>query len=964
MIFGSLNTQTLQRKWKVPELVSSAEKTRHDVLCIQEHRFVHPNIDIKEHNFGKWILITCSAWKNSMNAATGGIGILLNSRAYDKITSVEKINPRIMAIHFEGNPMTTVISSYSPTNVTDEQEVELFYTDLTAFTRNIPKHNVLIIGGDFNAHLGYDDGHKYSLHRETNRNGNMLQSYLQENNLLCLNTHFQKRLGQKWTHTSPNGFKSQIDFLIINKKWKNSAKNCRAFNSFISVASDHRIISAKICLCLRANKKKLCQNKPFNWSTLKDDSDVRKSFITEVKNGYTVLQESEQNESTANSRYNNFEKACKEAATKEIPLKPKMIKRLPWETPYICQKREILHQAAEIKNSDPTSENIKKFTDAQNVLTKMYENEQTEYVTRKIDVIKNAISFKKSALAWKTVNEVSGRKNTEKAKIKANSEKERIQLWHQHFKELLGKPIQTTTNSGNECIVNTNKHLNIETGPFTAPELSKATKSIQNGKAVGLDEIPAEVWKIDDFQEFLLESCNCVYNQESIRRWREGCILPFPKKGNLSITKNYRGITLTPIAAKIYNLMLLNRIRPVIDPILRKNQNGFRTNRSTSGQILTIRRILEGVKAKKLPITLLFIDFAKAFDSIGRLKMENILIIYGIPKDIVNAIMMLYRNTSAMVRSPDGDTPYFEITTGVLQGDTLAPYLFIICLDYILKHSIDDNINLGFTLSQRRSSRHPAIHITDIDYADDIAVTADTIKDAEKMLHQIEEAAEDIGLKINSDKTEYMSLNSKSDNMISRNGNSIKNVDNFKYLGSYIANTENDINTRIAKAWAALNSMIILWKSNLSENLKRSFFRAAVESVLVYGATTWTLTATLEKRLDGAYTRMLRAALNKSWKDRISNKDLYLEIPRISASIRKQRLRFAGHCWRSKDELASDVLLWQPTHSKRPRGRPAKTYIDQLLEDTGCNIDEIPTAMNDRKGWMERVKKCRASSTW
>ena len=294
----------------------------------------------------------------------------------------------------------------------------------------------------------------------------------------------------------------------------------------------------------------------------------------------------------------------------------------------------------------------------------------------------------------------------------------------------------------------------------------------------------------------------------------------------------------------------------------------------------------------------------------------------------------------------------------------MAPYLFIICLDYILKHSIDDNINLGFTLSQRRSSRHPAIHITDIDYADDIAVTADTIKDAEKMLHQIEEAAEDIGLKINSDKTEYMSLNSKSDNMISRNGNSIKNVDNFKYLGSYIANTENDINTRIAKAWAALNSMIILWKSNLSENLKRSFFRAAVESVLVYGATTWTLTATLEKRLDGAYTRMLRAALNKSWKDHISNKDLYLEIPRISASIRKQRLRFAGHCWRSKDELASDVLLWQPTHSKRPRGRPAKTYIDQLLEDTGCNIDEIPTAMNDRKGWMERVKKCRASSTW
>ena len=87
-------------------------------------------------------------------------------------------------------------------------------------------------------------------------------------------------------------------------------------------------------------------------------------------------------------------------------------------------------------------------------------------------------------------------------------------------------------------------------------------------------------------------------------RWREGCILPFPKKGNLSLTKNYRGLTLTSIAAKIFNLMILNRIRPEIDPILRKNQNGLRKNRSTSGQILTIRRILEGVKSKNLPLTL------------------------------------------------------------------------------------------------------------------------------------------------------------------------------------------------------------------------------------------------------------------------------------------------------------------------------------------------------------------------
>ena len=141
----------------------------------------------------------------------------------------------------------------------------------------------------------------------------------------------------------------------------------------------------------------------------------------------------------------------------------------------------------------------------------------------------------------------------------------------------------------------------------------------------------------------------------------------------------------------MYNLMLLNIIRPEIDPILRKNQNGFRKKRSTTGQILTIRRIIEGVKDKNRPLTLLFIEFFKAFDTINREMMKIVLSKYGLPSETVNAIMILYKNTRSMVRSPDGDKPLFEITTGVLQGDTLAPFLFIICLAYILKNSLDCN---------------------------------------------------------------------------------------------------------------------------------------------------------------------------------------------------------------------------------------------------------------------------------
>ena len=203
---------------------------------------------------------------------------------------------------------------------------------------------------------------------------------------------------------------------------------------------------------------------------------------------------------------------------------------------------------------------------------------------------------------------------------------------------------------------------------------------------------------------------------------------------------------MTAIPAKIYNLMLLNRIRPKIDPVLRKNQNGFRTNRSTSGQILTIRRILEGIKSKNLPATLLFIDFSKAFDSIHRGKMKEILSAYGVPKETVVAIMILYQDTCSMVRSPDGDTDFFDISAGVLQGDTLAPYIFIICLDYVLRKALDKNNELGFTLAKRKSKRYPAMKKTNADYADDLAVLADVLKDATFLLHSIERTAKERGL--------------------------------------------------------------------------------------------------------------------------------------------------------------------------------------------------------------------------
>ena len=145
--------------------------------------------------------------------------------------------------------------------------------------------------------------------------------------------------------------------------------------------------------------------------------------------------------------------------------------------------------------------------------------------------------------------------------------------------------------------------------------------------------------------------------------------------------------------------------------------------------------------------------------------------------------------------------------------------------------------------------------------------------------------------------------------------------------------------------------------------MKRGFFQAAVVSILLYGCTTWTLPIRLEKKLDGNYTRMLRAILNKSWQPHPTRHQLYGHLPTMTKTIQARRTRHAGHCWRNRDELISDVLLWTPSHGRAKGGRPARTYIQQLFEDTGCSPEDLPEAMNDREEWRERVRDIRASGT-
>ena len=193
------------------------------------------------------------------------------------------------------------------------------------------------------------------------------------------------------------------------------------------------------------------------------------------------------------------------------------------------------------------------------------------------------------------------------------------------------------------------------------------------------------------------------------------------------------------------------------------------------------------------------------------------------------------------------------------------------------------------------------------------------------------------------------------------NGNTLKLVDKFTYLGSSVSSTETDINAT-SKGIDSYDRLSVIWKSDLTDKMKRSFFQAAIVSILLYECTTWTLTKRIVKKLDGNYTSMLRAILNKSWKQHPTKQQLYGNLQPITKTIKIRRTRHTGHCWRSRYELIRDVLLWTASYRRAKVGRLARSYIQQLCADTGCSPEDLRKAMEVREVWRERVRDTRADS--
>ncbi|BHF80935.1 hypothetical protein SprV_0702406400 [Sparganum proliferum] len=486
----------------------------------------------------------------------------------------------------------------------------------------------------------------------------------------------------------------------------------------------------------------------------------------------------------------------------------------------------------------------------------------------------------------------------------------KVERWREHFEHHLNFDTQLTSPLlSSSAEFPPSPTYAVPCDPPSEEEVVDAIRKLRNNKAPGEDGIPAEIFK----------------------SWRPGS---------------------------------MRRFQAVRDSRTRPNQAGFRAGRGCADQIFTLRRILEFRHSYQQPTAVCFVDFAAAFDSVHRESLWRIMALDGVPAKIITMIKAYYRSTTARVLVRNNLSQPFGIRSGVRQGCILSPILFNYAIDWILGRALRESDGVEIA---------PGHRLTDLDYADDIALLDSSFGDLQSMVSRVNEVAKSVGLSINAGKTKVFSscIPDQEKAPLGIDGCQLEEVDSFKYLGARLLPNEqskDDIVSRIdAARWVFSSLRKCLWnRRDLSIATKIRVYRASVRSVLLYGCECWALRVEDERKLEVFDHHCLRIILRVKFTDFVSNETVRARcdnIARITQAIQERRLRWFGHVLRRPpQELSVTALDPAPLpHWRRRRGGQFKTWLDTVRQDMEVVLGPSVFGLRRwRREWVELSRSAAA----
>ena len=1000
--------------WNVRTLIDSGENDRpHRRTALVAHELQRYNIDIaalSETRLSEEDTLTevgegyTFFWKGypANERRNHGVGFAVKTKLLNKIPeSPVGISERLMSwrIPLAKGRYATLLSAYAPTLDSEDVIKDSFYELLDSAINQTPREDKLILLGDFNARVGREYhiwGGVIGHHGVGNMNSNGLRllSLCSEHNLVITNTHFQLKNKHKtsWMHPRSKHW-HLLDYVIIKKRDQQDAVQTRAMRG-AECHTDHNLIRAKLKLTIRPLLSRKPPSKKLNIPALKDPStrnNYRHGIARKLAESPNIDPNNIDNE--LDSEWTKLKTIIQENAEETLGFSTR--RHQDW----FDNNAGGIHDLITAKNkahdawlSQPTSvalkENFQQLrSEVQKILRDMENNwwidraKETQSYADANDQHGFYNSIK--TLYGPTKSSITPVRSLEGNLLK--NKQEIIDRWAQHFSLILNQRNPVEPNILNNIPDVPHSEI-LDTNP-TFPETIQAIRAMKNNKSPGPDGLPAELFKEGGYllHQHLHNLILSIWNMEEVpHEWLVSDIVTiYKRKGDRSLCDNSRGITLLSVASKILARIMLTRLcKHIAENVLPETQCGFRKERSTCDMIFVTRQLQEKCHEQNRDLHIAFIDLTKAFDTVNRDLLWTALSKFGVPPKFLNILRNLHNDMQACVSMGGSKSQLFRVETGVKQGCVLAPVIFNIYLTAVtlLSHqqvNAEDQLKVQFRLDgnlfnlRRLQSvtKTTMAHLMELQYADDCALVAHSPDALQRSLNIVSSIYQAMGLKVNINKTEILSQQIIAGNppVFHLNGEVIKQVDSFTYLGSILTkkhNIDEEIVARINHASASFGRLRSRVFSNhhLKTETKIAVYRAVCMSTLLYGAESWTIYRRHVKQLEAFHIRCLQRILGLTWQDKVPHSEILhrTNLLSIESTLAEKQLRWIGHVIRMPEHrLPRQILYSQLPEARRNPGGQKKRYKDNIKATLKkCNIQPEQLEMNasDRPLWRSLCK--------